>query len=153
MFLTGIIIILTTTAISYLATPLAIRIANKFKLVTDITQRSHPAHTHTGIIPRGGGIPIFIALLVSSLIFLPMNQIVIGILIANALLLMVGLWDDKYDVSPYKRFGLNLIISVTLVMFGLGIPFISNPFGGVIRLDLWKISIDFFWRTYDLDTC
>ncbi len=144
MFLTGIVIILTTTAISYLSTPIAIRIAKKFKLVTDIKQRSHPAHTHTGIIPRGGGIPIFIALLVSAIIFLPMNQIVIGILIANALLLMVGLWDDKYDVSPYKRFGLNLIISVILVMFGLGIPFISNPFGGVIRLDLWKISFDFF---------
>src|SRR3989344_8683284 len=142
MFLTGIVIILTATVISYLSTPIAIRIAKKFKLVTDITQRSHPAHTHTGIIPRGGGIPIFIALLVSSIVFLPMNQIIIGILITNALLLIVGLWDDKYDVSPYKRFGLNLIISVILVMFGLGIPFISNPFGGVIRLDLWKISVD-----------
>ena len=144
MFFTGIIIIAVAATISYLTTPIAIRIAKKYQLTTDSTKRKHPAHTHTGIIPRGGGIPIFISLLVTAVIFLPMNQIVIGIFIANALLLMVGLWDDKYDASPYKRFVFNLIISVILVMFGLGIPFISNPFGGVIRLDLWKISVDIF---------
>lgn len=144
MFLTGLLIILTTTAIAYFTTPVAIRIAKKYKLVTDVTERVHPAHTHKGIIPRGGGIPIFIALLVSSIIFLPMNQIIIGILIANALLLIIGLMDDRYDISPYKRFGFNVLISAILVLFGLGIPFISNPFGGVIRLDYWTYTFDLF---------
>lgn len=144
MFIDSLIIVIVSTIISYITTPIAIRIANKFHLVTDIKHRDHPAHTHAGVIPRGGGIPIFAALLVSSIIFLPLNQIVIGILIANALLLITGLLDDKHDISPYKRFFVNLVISIILVMFGLGIPFISNPFGGVIRLDIWKLSFDFF---------
>lgn len=144
MFITAILIIGVSALISYLTTPLAIRVAKKYKLLTDISTRNHPAHTHTGIIPRGGGIPIFISLLVCSLIFLPMNKIVSGILIANAFLLILGLLDDKYDVSPYLRFIMNLTISTMVVGFGLGIPFISNPFGDVIQLNTWKLTFDFF---------
>jgi len=144
MFITAIIIIGVSALISFLTTPFAIRIARKYKLMTDVSTRNHPAHTHTGIIPRGGGIPIFIALLICSLIFLPMNKIVSGILIANAFLLILGLLDDKYDVSPYLRFIINLTISTMVVGFGLGIPFISNPFGDVIQLNTWKFTFEFF---------
>ena len=144
MFITAVIIIGVSALISFFTTPFAIRIAKKYKLLTDVSTRNHPAHTHTGIIPRGGGIPIFIALLVCSLIFLPMNKIVSGILIANAFLLILGLLDDKYDVSPYLRFIMNLTISTMVVGFGLGIPFVSNPFGDVIQLNTWKFTFDFF---------
>lgn len=137
-------IILVSALISAVTTPIAIKIAKKFDLVTDRNKRDHPAHTHQGIIPRGGGIPIFLSLLISSLFFLQINKIVIGILITNGLLLIVGLLDDRYDLSPYKRFIFNLIISATVVCFGIGIPYISNPFGGVFHLNFWSLKIDIF---------
>ncbi|CAN5238508.1 MraY family glycosyltransferase [soil metagenome] len=132
------------TAVSYLMTPLTIKLATKYKLLTDSSKQTHPAHTHTGVIPRGGGFPIYISLLATSLLFLPMQKIIIGILIANALLLILGLLDDRYDLSPYLRFFFNITISIIVVLFGLGIPYISNPFGGVIHLDFWKISFNIF---------
>lgn len=135
---------LASTFISFLATIPTIYFAKKYNLVTNRDTRNHPAHTHTGIIPRGGGIPIYVALLVASLIFLPPNKIITGILISNALLLILGLFDDKYDVSPYFRFFMNLTISIIAIGFGLGIPYISNPFGEVIRLDVWRLSFEFF---------
>ncbi len=140
------IIFITSIAalISSIVTPLTIRFAKKFHLVTDKKNRKHPAHTHTGIIARAGGIPIFVSLLVCSFIFLEVNKIISGILIGNALLLILGLLDDKYDLSPYVRFLANILISAIVVGFGLGIPFISNPFGGAIRLDTWKLTIDIF---------
>lgn len=131
-------------AISYLITPLAIRLAKQFNLITDASTRNHPAHTHQGIIPRGGGIPIYTALLFASLVFLPMQKIIIGILISNAFLLTLGLFDDRYDLSPYLRFIINITISGMVVLFGIGIPYVSNPFGGVIRLDFWKVTYDIF---------
>ena len=59
------IVFITSIAalISSIATPLTIRFATKFHLVTD-KSRKHPAHTHTGVIPRTRGIPIFISFLV-----------------------------------------------------------------------------------------
>ncbi len=139
-----IITFIVATAISYLMTPITIKLATRYKLLTDASSKSHPAHTHVGIIPRGGGIPIYISLLITSLLFIPMQKIIIGILISNAFLLVLGLLDDRYDLSPYLRFIINITISSMVVLFGLGIPYISNPFGGIIRLDFWKLSFDIF---------
>lgn len=144
--MTPFLALLTSFLISFLTTKLTIPLAKKLHLVTDKRKRHHPAHTHIGIVPRGGGIPIFITLLLAALLFLPLNKILIGILLGSFLLLLVGLIDDYADSSPYLRFGANLFISALVIAFGLGIPFISNPFGGVIRLDTWKIPIDFLGK-------
>lgn len=130
--------------ISFLITIPTIYLAKKINLTTDKRKRFHPAHTHKGIIPRGGGIPIFLTLLFSSIIFIKLNKIIIGILISSFFLLIVGLLDDYYDLSPYLRFFLNIFIATIVVGFGLGIPYISNPFGGIIKLDKWKINIFLF---------
>jgi len=140
----SVLIIAVSTLVSAVFTPLAISLARRYGLLTDKTKRSHPAHTHKGIIPRGGGIPIFISLVVGILLFVQMEKIVVGILIALTLLLIMGLWDDKFDSSPYLRFLANIGISTIVVAFGLGIPYVSNPLGGVFQLDAWSISIDFF---------
>ena len=68
----------------------------------------------------------------------------IGILLSSFLLLIVGLIDDYYDTSPYLRFAANLLISAIVVLFGLGIPYISNPFGGVIHLDKLRLTFNIF---------
>lgn len=129
--------------LAYLFTFPAIKIAKRFSLVTDKKKRHHPAHTHTGVIPRGGGIPIFLALLLTTVVFIPMNHVISGILIASALLVVVGAIDDYSDVSPYARFAFNLLISLLVISYGLGIPYISSPLGGVIRLDEVKWTFEF----------
>lgn len=139
-----ILIFLMATAISYICTGPAISLARRLHLVTDVRKRSHPAHTHKGIIPRGGGIPIYLALLLTTIIFIPANKIVAGILLSSFFLLIVGLLDDYFDVSPYLRFFANILISAFVVSFGIGIPYISNPFGGIIDLRQLKWSFDLF---------
>ena len=141
-------IFLTATLISYLLTIPTIALAKKLNLVTDAKDKQHPAHTHVGIIPRAGGLPIYLSILLTSLIFLPINKIISGILIASFLLICLGLLDDAYDLSPYLRFVVNVFISALVIAFGLGIPYISNPFGGVIRLDFWQIPVSFFGVHY-----
>ena len=139
-------VFLIASLFSSLLTIPTIYLAKKFNLVTDKKTRSHPAHTHTGLIPRGGGIPIYLALFFSSLIFIPISKIVFGVLFTSGALVFIGVLDDYFDLSPYLRFSLNLLISATMIGFGLGIPYISNPFGGVIQLDQWKLTFDLFGR-------
>lgn len=136
--------LLVSFAISFLLTPPVMLFAKKLRLVTNKALRFHPAHTHKGVIPRAGGVPIFLAILLTVLVFIPVNKIMLGILLASALLVVVGTVDDYNDISPYVRFGLNLAISAIVIGFGLGIPYLSNPFGEAIRLDTWRIQFDFF---------
>jgi len=139
-------VFLTSFILSFLLTIPTIFIAKKLKLVTDINKRYHPAHTHKGIIPRAGGTPIFLSILLTTLIFLPINKIIVGILLGSFLMIILGLIDDYGDISPYLRFFANLFISALVIGFGLGIPYVSNPFGGIIRLNIWQIPIDFLGK-------
>lgn len=140
----GFIAFFTACMSSYLLTIPMIPLAKKLHLITDAKKRYHPAHTHIGIIPRGGGLPIYLSIVIATFLFIPVNKIVIGILIGSFLLVVLGLIDDYYDTSPYLRFGANLFISGLVISFGLGIPYVSNPFGGVIRLDQWRINFNLF---------
>lgn len=142
------LILFSSALISYFLTIPTIALAKKFHLVTDSKIRNHPAHTHIGVIPRAGGLPIYLSILFTSLIFLPISKIVFGILFASFLLIILGLLDDIYDLSPYLRFIFNIFISALVIAFGLGIPYISNPLGGVIRLDFWQIPVSLFGLHY-----
>ncbi len=137
--------LLVTALISLVATPVVIVIANKFRLVDDPKKRYHPAHTHKGIIPRAGGLALFVGLLVGVLMFMPMTKLVIGMMVGSALLIFVGLLDDRRDVNPYIRLTTNVVTALLVVGAGAGIPYVTNPInGGILHLDTLRISFQFF---------
>ena len=139
--------ILFATSITFFLTPLTIVLANKFGLVDNPKTRPHPAHTHHNIIPRAGGLPIFLGIFLPLIILVPLNKQLIGIMIGTAILVIVGLWDDKKDRSPYIRLLINCLAAIVVISTGIGIPFLTNPLGGgVILLDGWKITFDFFGK-------
>ncbi len=142
--MTYLLYVIVPACLSYLFTYPVKYFAIHSGLITDPAHRHHPAHTHQGAIPRGGGLAIFLAFSIAVFIFIPLNKIITGILIGSSLLVIIGLLDDYYDISPYWRFAANLFIASLVIGFGLGIPYISNPFGGVIRLDQWRIFFNLF---------
>lgn len=131
-------------SVSYFFTLPTIVLAKKLGLVDDPKKRKHPAHTHQKPIPRAGGISLYLGILLPTIFFLPLNKIILGILLGGFLIVLMGLADDKWDLSPYFRFFLNLLIAAVTILFGLGIPYITNPFGGIIRLDQFILKINFF---------
>jgi UDP-GlcNAc:undecaprenyl-phosphate/decaprenyl-phosphate GlcNAc-1-phosphate transferase len=140
-----VLIILITALISYVLTPLAISIAKKYGLVDDARKRFHPAHVHIGIIPRAGGLALYLGISICILIFLGFSKINVGLILSGLILTVVGIFDDKHDVSPYIRLLTNTLAALIIVMAGAGIPFITNPInGGIIHLDTWRISFNFF---------
>lgn len=138
------IIILVSFLISFISTPLVMRWAKRYGFIDDPKIRPHPAHTHKGIIPRAGGVPIYLGIFLPVLFILPINKVFWGIFLAATIIIIIGLWDDRKDRSPYVRFMLNFIVAAIAVAAGVGIPYITNPFGGVIHLDTFKIAFNLF---------
>ncbi len=125
-------------------TPWVIRFAKQHQLVDDPKKRHHPAHTHKGIIPRAGGLAIFLVISIISLFYLPWNKLFLGIGISCLILTIVGLLDDRRDISPYIRILTNSLAICIVIIAGAGIPYITNPTSGtILRLDTWRISVDF----------
>lgn len=126
---------LVSLILAYLTTPLTIFIAWKINLMDDPKIHQHPAIIHQKPVPRGGGIPIFIGILVSSILFLPKTDITWLILMGAFLTVVVGTLDDKFDLSPYIRLISNFLVAGLVVGGGVGIPFISSPLGGILYFD------------------
>jgi UDP-GlcNAc:undecaprenyl-phosphate GlcNAc-1-phosphate transferase len=140
-FLT-ILPLIVSFAATVIATPICLIFLKKYNIVDDPKKHKHPAMIHKKPIPRGGGIPLFIGVFIASLIFLPMDKIIVAMLLAAFVSLIVGVLDDKYDISPYIRFLVNIGCAIFVVSLGANIPFITNPLGGILYLN--QISIPFW---------
>ena len=103
---------LTAAIVAFASTPLVIKFARNLGIMDDPKRNKHPKVIHTYPTPRGGGIPIFLALLVSIFIFLPIDKHAVGILIGAAILVVMGTLDDRLNLNPYLRLALGFLAAL-----------------------------------------
>lgn len=131
-----------TLAISYSITPLVIKFAWKFNLIDDPKKSKHPKVIHTKKTPRAGGLAPFIAIVAATLLFLPFDKHLAGILAGASTLVAMGLLDDRYNLNPYLRLVIQFIAASMPIATGIGIAFINSPSG---LIDLSHPRLDFFF--------
>lgn len=135
---------LISLSLSLVVIPLTIWLFKKKGWVVDPKKNKHPAHIHKTPVPKGGGIAVFIAVSVAVLFLIKPDKYIIAIILAMLVTLGVGVWDDVKGSSPYWRVLLNIFPAVIVVASGIGIAYISNPFGGVIDLSWPRYSFSLF---------
>ncbi|MFC1616557.1 MraY family glycosyltransferase, partial [Patescibacteria group bacterium] len=88
------------------------------------------------------GLVIFLAFLISVLIFAPLTKVVVGLLVASGFIVVLGFLDDFKDVKPFIRLFVQFLATIILVIFGIGILSIKIPFLGVIDFTgvVWQIG-------------
>lgn len=133
--------------ISYLLTPLAIKLAWKLKILDDPAKHKHAKVIHSEPIPRGGGLPIYLSILISTVVFLPLDRHIIAILVGLTVILAMGLTDDYllsrgHEFSPFIRLGIQILSALIPIAAGIGIAFLTNPFGGIIDLSQPRINFN-----------
>lgn len=116
---------------------------------------------HTRTTPRWGGIAIFLGFFVVLIVSAPHDHYVWAMLGGGLLLLAVGIWDDRFGIRPGVKLLWQIAAAAILIINGVGIDFISSPFGGVLHLDnpalaipinhvthhfrLWSDGFTIFW--------
>ncbi|MDP3994590.1 MAG: MraY family glycosyltransferase [bacterium] len=133
-------------SIAFLATPLVIKLAKKINIIDDPNKHKHVKVIHTYPVPRGGGLATFIAIVVTSFIFLPADKHLIGIMFGAFLITLIGTLDDKYDLNPYIRLFFGFLAAAAPIAAGIGIAFISRPGGGTVDLSHPQISFMLFGK-------
>lgn len=128
LIITALIVSALVTA---LVTPLIIRWYTKNNWLEQPEKRPLTKalkKTHQQSVPRGGGIALFIGLVVGALIFLHWDITIAAILGGASLLAFIGWLDDIYDVHPAIRLAVNLLAAVIVIASGVSIKFITDPF-------------------------
>lgn len=130
--------------ITAVLTPISLVLIKKMGLLDDPKIHKHPGIIHKKITPRGGGIPLFVGIVLTGIFFLPLTKTVIALFTAGSIALLIGVLDDKYDISPYVRFIGNIIVALIVVSNGITVSFITNPLGGILYLNAVSLPLNFF---------
>ena len=136
--------------ISLVVTPLTILWFTKMGWLIDPKKMPHPAHIHKIPVPKGGGIPIYLAVTITIFLLLKPDHHLMAIMLAGLLALVIGVIDDIKSSSPYLRLAMNFAVTLIIVASGIGIAYISNPLGGVIDLTLPRIGFDLLGSHHEI---
>ena len=127
---------LAAAALTALLTPLTMRLAIRVGAVDEPRERGLSERP----TPLLGGLAIFAGALVAGLIWLPAGyarehppQLWHGVLIAAALITLVGALDDRFDLPPIAKLAGQIAAAVIVVHFGVAVKVITLPFIGKLH--------------------
>lgn len=127
--------------VSYILTPYIKKLAFKIGAVDKPDNRK----VHKKIMPRLGGLAIYIAFMIGTIASLEMTKDIIGILIGATVIVVVGVLDDKYQLPAKVKLLGQILAACILVAFGIRIEWVNNPFGGYYYLEYFSIPLTIFW--------
>lgn len=110
-------------------TCIAIKVLSPIAQRVGLVDLPNERKLHVGAIPLIGGISIYCSVLLVSSIVIEQSQIFNLYLISAALILFLGVLDDKYDLSVRIRMAAQ-VITASILIFGAGLYLTS--FGHIL---------------------
>lgn len=146
MFLHYLLVGFTAFLLTFLLTFLAIKFFPKWGL----TDRPDKYGLKRKPIPYYGGLILFVSFIICALVFLDFNSFLVGLIIGATLLIIVNFLDDLYGLSPWLRLFVQILTAVIVILSGLGVETIRNPFGGVISLHQHRFQFFLFDHFFEI---
>lgn len=123
------------------------RLALRWRVIDD-SRQAPDRKRQLQPVPLLGGLAIYIAFCATVLWLLPeltqgylLAKHLYGVMIAGAVLMIGGTLDDTLNLSPRIQIIFPIFAAVIMVAAGIGVEYISNPFGGTINLAVWNWNI------------
>lgn len=127
--------------VTLLSTPLVRILAHKVGAVDIPNHRK----VHNKPMPRMGGVAIYLGFVAAILLLVDLSTRVMGLLLGGTIILLLGIVDDIKDISPKTKLLGQTAASLVVILFGIKIEFITNPFDSLIFLGSLSIPITLFW--------
>ena len=126
--------------------PLVIYYSKKNNLVDIPNERK----IHHGAIPRLGGIAIWLSVMLTFLFlvllsYYPKGQGLSAIITGGSLMFLMGLIDDIYGLNAKFKLFIQVAIATIVILLGIRIEVLFNPFGSNIDLGLMSYPITLLW--------
>ena len=138
-------------------------VVRNFALTNKLTPQPRGRDSHKKPIPRIGGLAIFLAFSLVSLIYFifinpgaeistghwfSLDKKIVGIWLASLVIVTVMLIDDLKELPALIKLFFQLVAVAIVVAAGIGIDFLPNPFGQAINLNSVYIPLNLFGTNY-----
>lgn len=139
----------SSLALSYILTP----VCRAFSLHWNLVDQPNERKIHSEPVPYLGGLSIFIAFLIASLIglfYLPPNQLdtrtpIFGLFISLIIIFLLGIADDIRGLNAPVKFTVQIVASIILWHCGGRIELVTNPLGADIHLGFFSLPFTLLW--------
>lgn len=122
-------------------TPLVIKLAIKIGAVDKPNYRK----VHAKVMPRLGGLAIFIGAAAGYFAGGLHNEKVTAITVGAILIVILGMLDDKYEISAKVKLLGQIVVASLIVFSGLTVDLLTIPYVGNFELGIWSYPVTIFW--------
>lgn len=129
--------------LALLVTPQVKKYAFKLGAVDSPDQRK----VHKMVMPRLGGLAIYISFAAAVLLTMDITPQVCGLLVGGTLIIILGFVDDTRGLSPRLKLAGQIAAAAAVIPFGLEVKTLTNPFSDemMITLGLLSIPVTVLW--------
>ncbi|MFC4386538.1 glycosyltransferase family 4 protein [Gracilibacillus marinus] len=132
---------ITCFVITLLLTPIVIKFA--FKI--GATDKPNARKVHERIMPRLGGLAIFLSFFIGSMFFISKTIVAWPILLGALIIVLTGVLDDIKEISPKTKLIGQFIAATITVLGGIRIDFVTLPFIDRLEFGYFAIPITIIW--------
>lgn len=136
-----IIVLLSAFVIAYISMPLVIKLAHRIGAV----DRPDPRKVHSRIMPRLGGMAVFIAFITCTIFITKMSGPMLGLVLGSCIVFLVGVLDDMFQLSAWIKLVGQIIAAAVAMYFGIIVHFVTNPFDGLVSLGMLSLPLTLLW--------
>ncbi len=128
--------VLAAAAIGFCVTLLAILALRPLAKTIDLVDRPGGRKTHDGDVPLIGGLAMFLGLVAGLGFMDPFVYATASLVGVSAILVVIGLLDDRFELSRWMRLVVHVVAAVALIAgTGALVTHLGDPFGtGIITL-------------------
>lgn len=141
---------LLAAAISFVITFLLVPLNRKLSLRLGINDYPRERSVHQEVVPKSGGLSLWLGILLSQIILTlsgiqEFDSLFIGLVIGGTLILILGLLDDIFDLTPWTKIIIETCIVLLIIPFGFKIDLLTNPFNEAFHLGWGSIPFTILW--------
>lgn len=134
-----------TLVLCFIASVLLTPLVKKFAIYIGATDKPNARKVHQKIMPRLGGLAIYLSFIIGYAILRPSDDSALPIIIGSFIIIITGVFDDRFELSAKVKLLGQLLAAGVVVLGGIQIDFINIPFFGQVDFGYLSIPITIIW--------
>lgn len=137
--------IYVTLALCFVISVLITPLVKKLAIRIGATDQPNHRKVHQKVMPRMGGLAIFISFVVGMFIYMPDSEFFYPILIGSTIIVITGILDDMMELSAKVKLIGQIAAAAVVVFNGVFVEFINVPLLGELNFGFLAIPLTIIW--------
>lgn len=135
-----------TLILCFICSILITPIVKKLAFRMGATDAPEKRKVHVKVMPRMGGLAIYITFLIGLFIMRPDSPYHLAILIGSVIIILTGILDDIFNLSARVKLINQIAAALVVVLWGgIDVDFINLPFDRKLEFGVLSVPITILW--------